>query len=280
MVTLEGKDAFGRASGKAVVQAPRSLPRLVRLPASVAQAPYDFVFLSSIVHANVGDLFPGMKVTGCYQFRVTRNSDLFVDEEEVDDLLRALEGELPARRFGDEVRLEIARRRAGGNQRVADVAEFGLTDNDIYLVSRAGESESVVGAARPRRSARSEVPGFIPGVPERSEGEQGSLRGDPQRRRAAAPSVSGVHAGRRFSAAGGGRSGRVVDPADVVSHRLRFNRSEVVGGCGERRQRRARRDRTARALRRTGEHRTREPAAGCRRAGRIWRGAATRRTRR
>ena len=108
IVTLEGKDAFGRASGKAVVQAPRSLPRLVRLPASIAQAPYDFVFLSSIVHANVGDLFPGMKVTGCYQFRVTRNSDLFVDEEEVDDLLRALEGELPTRRFGDEVRLEIA----------------------------------------------------------------------------------------------------------------------------------------------------------------------------
>ena len=65
------------------------------------------MFLSSIIHAHVGDLFPGMEVTDCYQFRVTRNSDLFVDEEEVDDLLRALEGELPSRRYGDAVRLEV-----------------------------------------------------------------------------------------------------------------------------------------------------------------------------
>jgi polyphosphate kinase len=130
MVTLEGKDAFGRASGKAVVQVPRSLQRLVRLPAGVAQAAYDFVFLSSIVHANIKDLFPGMTVTACYQFRVTRNSDLFVDDEEVDDLLRALEGELPGRRFGDEVRLEIA---ADAPPEISAflAAEFGITDNDV-----------------------------------------------------------------------------------------------------------------------------------------------------
>ena len=166
IVTLEGKDAFGRASGKAVVQAPRSLPRLVRLPEAVAQAPYDFVFLSSIVHANVGDLFPGMKVTGCYQFRVTRNSDLFVDEEEVDDLLRALQGELPQRRFGDEVRLEITH---DAPREIIDslVTEFGLTANDIYLcrgpvnLNRLSAVADLVG--RPDLK----YPPFIPGVPER-----------------------------------------------------------------------------------------------------------------
>ncbi|MDH5785553.1 MAG: polyphosphate kinase 1 [Chromatiales bacterium] len=104
IVQLKGKDAFGRTSGMAVVQAPRALPRLIKLPGEGN----DFVFLSSIIHAHVDDLFPGMKVLGCYQFRVTRNSDLFVDEEEVDDLLRAVEGELGSRRFGDEVRLEVA----------------------------------------------------------------------------------------------------------------------------------------------------------------------------
>ncbi|MGH8581846.1 MAG: polyphosphate kinase 1 [Gammaproteobacteria bacterium] len=107
IVTLEGKDAFGRNSGVAIVQAPRSLPRLIEVPQPQAEGPHDFVFLSSIIHAHVTDLFPGMRATGCYQFRVTRNSDLLVDDEEVDDLLRALEGELPSRRFSDAVRLEV-----------------------------------------------------------------------------------------------------------------------------------------------------------------------------
>ncbi len=109
IVSLQGRDAFGRQGGYAVVGAPRALPRLIQLPREETESgPYDFVFLSSIIHANVDELFPGMKVTGCYQFRVTRNSDLLVDEEEVDDLLRALEGELSSRRFGDSVRLEVA----------------------------------------------------------------------------------------------------------------------------------------------------------------------------
>ncbi len=108
IISLEGKDAFGRSSGVAIVQAPRALPRLIRLPEECSDGAYDFVFLSSIIHAHVGDLFSGMKVTGCYQFRVTRNSDLFVDEEEIDDLLHAVEGELLSRRYGDGVRLEAA----------------------------------------------------------------------------------------------------------------------------------------------------------------------------
>jgi len=109
IVSLKGKDAFGRNSGLAMVQIPRALPRIIQLPVEECDCgPNDFVFLSSVVHAYVASLFPGMNVKGCYQFRVTRNSDLYVDEEAIDDLLRAVEGELGARRYGDAVRLEVA----------------------------------------------------------------------------------------------------------------------------------------------------------------------------
>src|SRR5262249_52642627 len=108
IVRLRGKDAFGRDSELAIVQAPRSLPRLVPTPA-LSGNPQAFVLLSTIVHVFVRKLFAGIEVLGCYQFRVTRNSDLFVDEEEIDDLRRALEGELAHRRYGAAVRLETSR---------------------------------------------------------------------------------------------------------------------------------------------------------------------------
>jgi polyphosphate kinase len=89
----------------------------------------------------VDELFPGMEVTGCYQFRVTRNSDLFVDTEEVDDLLRALEGELPGRRYGDEVRLEVADN-CPGRLEAYLVKRFGLTERDVYRCQRPGQSDA------------------------------------------------------------------------------------------------------------------------------------------
>ncbi len=108
IISLTGKDAFGRNSGRAILQAPRSLPRIIQFPADETQSgPTDFVFLSSIIHAFVGELFNGMTVKGCYQFRVTRNSDFFVDDDAIDDLLLAVQGELAMRNYGDEVRLEI-----------------------------------------------------------------------------------------------------------------------------------------------------------------------------
>jgi len=107
-VELSGRDAFGRNSGAAVVQAPRSLPRVIRMPEDIAGCEYGFVFLSSILHAHVGELFTGMTVAGCYQFRVTRNSTLFVDDEETKNLRQALQGELPQRHYGAAVRLEVA----------------------------------------------------------------------------------------------------------------------------------------------------------------------------
>lgn len=129
---LSGKDAFGRSSGLAVVQAPRALPRLIQLPANVdGNGPYDFVFLSSVMHAFVEALFPGMSVEGFYQFRITRNSDLFVDEEEIDDLLRALEGELQSRRHGDVVRLEVAHNCPDDLVQYL-LKKFELTEVDLY----------------------------------------------------------------------------------------------------------------------------------------------------
>ncbi|MDD2725617.1 MAG: polyphosphate kinase 1 [Methylovulum sp.] len=108
IISLTGKDAFGRNSGRAVLQAPRGLPRVIQLPPEIAgNGPHDFVFLSSIIHEFINDLFNGMNVTGCYQFRVTRNSDFFVDDDAIDDLLLAVQGELAMRNYGDEVRLEI-----------------------------------------------------------------------------------------------------------------------------------------------------------------------------
>ncbi len=108
LVFLKGKDAFGRQGGLAIVQAPRILPRVVQLPPQeTAGGPYDFVFLSSIIHGFLDELFPHMEVTGCHQFRVTRNSDLYVDEEEIEDLRRAIEDELLSRRYGEAVRLEV-----------------------------------------------------------------------------------------------------------------------------------------------------------------------------
>ena len=82
---FRGRDAFGRRRHRGMVQAPRSLPRIIELPSEVSEAgEHNYVFLSSIIRVHVDSLFPGLKVSGCYQFRVTRNSDLYIDDEEVD----------------------------------------------------------------------------------------------------------------------------------------------------------------------------------------------------
>lgn len=134
IVSLTGKDAFGRNSGRAILQAPRALPRIIQLPAEITgSGPHDFVFLSSIIHAFVGDLFNGMTVKGCYQFRVTRNSDLFVDDDATDDLLHAVEGELIMRNYGDEVRLEIDAQ-CPDETLAFLLSHFELTRDRLFLV--------------------------------------------------------------------------------------------------------------------------------------------------
>jgi len=107
IVRLSGTDAFGRNVELAVVQVPRALQRIIRIPPT-ADAPdaQCYVYLSAVISSFVADLFNSMSVEGCWQFRVTRNSDLFVDDDDAEDMLRAIEGELAHRRYGDAVRLE------------------------------------------------------------------------------------------------------------------------------------------------------------------------------
>src|SRR5258705_172167 len=163
-VELEGRDAFGRSSRAAIVQAPRALPRVIRLPTEIAGAEYSFVFLSSILHAHVGELFAGMHVQGSYQFRVTRNSDLFVDEEEIKNLHTAVQRELLHRHFGDAVRLEVA---DNCSERMTEflLQQFGLQPVDLYRVE--GPVNLYRMRAVPDRVDRPDLkyPAFQPGLP-------------------------------------------------------------------------------------------------------------------
>jgi len=134
IVRLEGVDAFGRDSGLAIVPAPRVLPRLIRMPLEICEGGDNYVLLSSIIHAHAEELFPGMQVHGCYQFRLTRNADLTLDPEDVEDLALALRGELYSRRFGDAVRLEVA---DNCPKDLIDylLKQFGLTESELYEVN-------------------------------------------------------------------------------------------------------------------------------------------------
>ena len=163
-VELEGKDAFGRNSGTAIVQAPRVLPRVIQMPDEVAGSEYGFVFLSSVLHAHVGELFAGMHVKGCYQFRVTRNSDLFVDEEEVKNLREALQGELSHRHYGNAVRLEVADN-CSPEMATFLLGQFDLGQADLYqvqgLVNLVRLMQVPLWVDRPDLK----FTGFAPGVP-------------------------------------------------------------------------------------------------------------------
>lgn len=132
-VELEGTDAFGRPSGMAIVQAPRILPRVVPMPSEICGGDAGFVFLSSILHAHVGKLFPGMKVKGCHQFRLTRDSDLTVDEEDLKNLRAAIQNELHDREYGDGVRLEVADTCPAYIHDFL-LAQFKLTSTELYQV--------------------------------------------------------------------------------------------------------------------------------------------------
>ena len=133
IATLEGKDAFGRDINLAIVPAPRSLPRVIRLPDESTGGKEHHVMLSAIIHEHIGELFPGVNVTGCHQFRLTRNADLDLADD-VEDIAKALEGELENRRFGDKVRLEVT---TECPTPISDylLNEFELHDNQLYCVN-------------------------------------------------------------------------------------------------------------------------------------------------
>ncbi|HVO46177.1 MAG TPA: polyphosphate kinase 1 [Steroidobacteraceae bacterium] len=164
IVRLKGKDAFGRDSEHAIVQVPRSLPRVVPVPTDGSQK--TLMLLSVIVHTFVQKLFAGIEVLGCYQFRVTRNSDLFVDEEEIDDLRRALEGELAHRRYGAAVRLETS------SDCPEDMVQFllhqfALTDVDSYRIPGPVNLNRLSAIYDLVQRPDLKYPIFTPGLPKR-----------------------------------------------------------------------------------------------------------------
>jgi polyphosphate kinase len=164
IVRLRGKDAFGRDSEHAIVQAPRSLPRVVPVPNEGSER--TLMLLSVIVHTFVQKLFAGIEVLGCYQFRVTRNSDLFVDEEEIDDLRRALEGELAHRRYGAAVRLETS------SDCPEDMVQFllhqfALTDVDMYRIPGPVNLNRLSAIYDLVQRPDLKYPIFTPGLPKR-----------------------------------------------------------------------------------------------------------------
>lgn len=133
IVSLEGKDAFGRDINLAIVPAPRSLPRVIRLPDELTEGREHHIMLSAVIHEYVHKLFPGMKVTGCHQFRLTRDADLNLSDD-VENIAKALEGELQNRRFGHKVRLEVT------SQCPSDISdylldEFKLNAEQLYRVN-------------------------------------------------------------------------------------------------------------------------------------------------
>ncbi len=133
IVRLGGKDAFGRENEIAIVKVPRVLPRLIRMPGKVSGKKTLFVSLSSVIRAHLEHLFPGREVGQFSQFRVTRHSDLAVDEDDVRDLRTALRLGLQHRHYGQAVRLEVS---AGCSDYLANflLQQFDLPEQALYRV--------------------------------------------------------------------------------------------------------------------------------------------------
>jgi len=164
VVVLEGKDAFGRSGGMAIVRAPRSLPRIIQLPQQASGGAHDFVLLSAVLGAFVDEMFPGMRVKGAYQFRVTRNSELFVDEEEVENLAHALKDELAGRGFRRAVRLEIAENTPNAIMRTL-LANFDLPENAVYRINGPVNLNRVTAVYDMVDRPELKFPSFVPRLP-------------------------------------------------------------------------------------------------------------------
>ena len=168
IVALEGKDAFGRETGLAIIPAPRSLPRIIRIPdelCSNGSARGDnFIFLSSVIHEYADELFPGMRIKGCYQFRVTRNADLEIDHDDTADLASALEDELHSRNFGDEMRLEVA---DNCPEELVNflLTKFSLDENDLFRVNGPVNLSRLMEAIEQINRPDLQYATFTPGLP-------------------------------------------------------------------------------------------------------------------
>jgi polyphosphate kinase len=168
IVSLSGKDAFGRGTAIAIVKAPRVLPRIIRLPDALSEnGGVSFCLLSSIIHAHISDLFAGREVIAYSQFRVTRDSDLWVDEDEVKNLRQALKGELVGRQFGTSVRLEVARTCPEElSQFLLD--QFSLDQSRLYAVNGPVNLVRLTELIDHVKQPALRFTPFFPGVPQKT----------------------------------------------------------------------------------------------------------------
>lgn len=165
ILSLRGKDAFGRESGLAIVPAPRSLPRLIKVPRDIEPEGDNFVFLSSIIHAHVDEFFPGMTVKECHQFRVTRNSDLEMSNVEVEDVASALQGELHSRRFGAATKLEVS---LDCPKELTDflLEHFNLSEEELFRLDGPVNLQRLTALLEMVDRPDLRFPKFSPGTPE------------------------------------------------------------------------------------------------------------------
>jgi len=170
IVELSGHDAFGRDTTIAVVKAPRLVPRVIKLPREIAEADREFLLLSSVMHAHLADLFPGREIIAYSQFRVTRDADLWIDEEEVKNLRQALQGELPQRQFGIPLRLEVA---DSCPEHLAKflLKQFDLGDDDLYRCDGPVNLMRLASLIDQVDIDALKYPQFVPGKPERLAGD-------------------------------------------------------------------------------------------------------------
>lgn len=164
IVSLEGKDAFGRDSGMAIVPAPRSLPRLIRIPSELCGDGDNFVLLTSLIEVHIDDLFNGMTATGCYQFRTTRDADLDLNAAEVEDIARALRGELHSRRFGSAVRLEVDKYCPDELVNFL-LDQYNLSEDELYRVDGPVNLGRMMQLSKMLSRPELEFPPFTPSIP-------------------------------------------------------------------------------------------------------------------
>ncbi|MFK8018700.1 MAG: polyphosphate kinase 1 [Pseudomonadales bacterium] len=166
ILSLSGKDAFDRESGLAIVPVPRSLPRIIKVPEELSGQGDHFIFLSSIIRAHVGELFPGMTVNECHQFRVIRNSDLDIIDAEVEDIAHALRGELSSRRFGSAVKLEVAHECP---EALSDylLQRFNLGEEELYKINGPVNLQRLLETLNLLDRPDISFPALVPGIPRR-----------------------------------------------------------------------------------------------------------------
>ncbi len=165
IVELSGKDAFGRGTAIAIMKAPRVLPRVIRLPDELSDLPGAcYCLLSSVIQAHIAELFTGREVLSYSQFRVTRNSDLWVDEEEVTNLRHALQSELHSRQYGFAVRIEVGR---GCPEHLKDflLQQFGIDHSRLYAVDGPVNMVRLLEIVNGPARAQLKFPPFTPGLP-------------------------------------------------------------------------------------------------------------------